>query len=70
MSASLNIIDLFSSKAIDIYVDRSINSYKVLDVLEKLKITQGLPKTIISDNGKEFRANLVQDWAKQHNIDW
>ena len=67
---SLNIIDLFSSKAIDIYVDRSINSYKVLDVLEKLKITQGLPKTIISDNGKEFRANLVQDWAKQHNIDW
>ena len=30
----------------------------------------GLPKTIISDNSKELRANLFQDWDKQHNIDW
>lgn len=67
---SLNIVDLFSSRAVDIYVDRNINSYKVIDILEQLKLEQGLPEIIRSDNGKEFRCKLVQDWAICNNVKW
>lgn len=67
---SLNIVDLFSSRAVDIYVDRNINSYKVIDILEQLKLEQGLPEIIRSDNGREFRCKLVQDWAIRNNVKW
>lgn len=67
---SMNILDLFSSRAVDIYVDRNINSYKVIDILEQLKLEQGLPNIIRSDNGREFRCKLVQDWAIRNNIKW
>ena len=67
---SLNIVDLFSSRAVDIYVDRNINSYEVIDILEQLKLEQGLPEIIRSDNGREFRCKLVQDWAMRNNVTW
>lgn len=67
---SLNIVDLFSSRAVDVYVDRNINSHKVIDVLEQLKLEQGLPDIIRSDNGREFRCKLVQDWAIHNNVKW
>ena len=67
---SLNIVDLFSSRAVDVYVDRNINSYKVIDILEQLKLEQGLPDMIRSDNGREFRCKLVQDWAVNNNVKW
>lgn len=67
---SLNIVDLFSSRAVDVYVDRSINSYQVIDILEQLKLEQGLPEMIRSDNGREFRCKLVQDWAINNNVQW
>lgn len=67
---SLNIVDLFSSRAVGIYVDRNINSYKVIDILEQLKLEQGLPEIIRSDNGREFRCKLVQDWAMRNNVKW
>lgn len=67
---SLNIVDLCSSRAVDIYVDRNINSYKVIDILEQLKLEQGLPEMIRSDNGREFRCKLVQNWAKDNNVYW
>jgi putative transposase len=67
---SLNIVDLFSSRAVGIYVDRNINSYKVIDILEQLKLEQGLPEIIRSDNGREFRCKLVQDWATINKVQW
>jgi putative transposase len=67
---SLNIVDLCSSRAVNIYVDRNINSYKVIDILEQLKLEQGLPEMIRSDNGREFRCKLVQDWARDNNVHW
>lgn len=67
---SLNIVDLFSSRAVGIYLDRNINSYKVIDVLEQLKLEKGLPEIIRSDNDREFRCKLLQDWAMRNNVKW
>jgi putative transposase len=39
-------------------------------ILEQLKLEQGLPEVIRSDNGREFRCKLVQDWAMRNNVIW
>ncbi|MBD3327898.1 transposase [Candidatus Peregrinibacteria bacterium] len=44
---------------------RSIPSDKVLDVLEWLFATRGIPHHLRSDNGPEFIAHRVQSWLAQ-----
>lgn len=67
---ALTVIDEFNSKAVTIYVDRRINSAKVIKVLEHIKLTNGLAAIIRSDNGKEFRSNVIKAWAQQNNVTW
>jgi putative transposase len=67
---ALTIIDEFNREAVKVYIDTRINSSKLLQILNKLKFTYGLPQFIRSDNGREFTATNVQAWAKQNNIEW
>lgn len=67
---ALTVIDEFNSKAVAIYVDRRINSAKVIKTLEQIKSTYGLPAIIRSDNGKEFRSNAIKAWAQQNKVTW
>jgi putative transposase len=67
---ALTIIDEFNREAIDITIDSRINSTKLLRILNKLNFDYGLPKYIRSDNGREFTAFKVQQWAVEHNIQW
>lgn len=67
---ALTVIDEFNSKAITVYLDRRVNSAKVIKTLESIKLTHGLPAIIRSDNGREFRSKAIANWAKQNNVSW
>jgi putative transposase len=37
-------------------------------VLERLRLTRGLPERITVDNGPEFRGKALDAWAHQHGV--
>ncbi len=67
---ALTIIDEFNSKAVSIYIDRRIDSTKVVRALEQIRLAHGLPAIIRSDNGREFRSKAIKNWAEQNNVIW
>ena len=67
---ALTVIDEFNREAITVHIEHRINSTKLLQILNRLKFEYGLPANIRSDNGREFTANKVQEWAKKNNIEW
>ena len=52
---TLNIRDAFSSEALEIKVDTSLNGKRLVRVLEHLAAPRGKPQLIQVDNGSEFR---------------
>lgn len=67
---ALTVIDEFNREAITVHIEHRINSTKLLQILNRLKFEYGLPAIIRSDNGREFTAAKVQQWAKNNNIQW
>jgi len=60
----LNVIDEYTRECLSIRVDRSICSAKVMDTLNWLFLTRGVPEHIRSDNGPEFVAKAVCEWLR------
>lgn len=58
----------FSRESPAIEVDFSLNGRRVVEVLEHLKRTHGLPKAIKVDNGSEFISKIVDGWAYKNNV--
>ena len=58
----LAVLDEFTRESLEIRVERSIPSAKVIDSLEWLALVRGLPTYIRSDNGPEFVAQAVRNW--------
>ena len=58
----LTVLDEFTRESLEIRVERSIPSAKVIDSLEWLGLVRGLPAHIRSDNGPEFVAEAVRNW--------
>jgi putative transposase len=46
-----------------IEVDTSLPAERVIDLLERLRLTRGLPETITVDNGPEFTSHALDQWA-------
>lgn len=59
----LNIIDDCTRECLAIEVATSIGARGVIDVLERLRATRGLPKEIVVDNGPEFTSKALIIWA-------
>ena len=55
-----------------IYLDIAVNcsAQECIEVLKRLTARHGAPETIISDNGKAFVSEEVQDFAASKNIQW
>jgi len=51
-----------------ILVDRSFSGARVVAMLNRLEATWGLPKSIQVDNGPEFTAKALDDWAHRHGV--
>jgi transposase InsO family protein len=58
----LVVLDEFTRESLEIMVERSINSQRVIDTLDWLFLIHGVPEYIRSDNGPEFIAEAVKKW--------
>jgi len=65
---TLNIVDDFTRECVAIEVDHSLPGLRVVQVLERLAATRGLPGTIVTDNGPEFAGRVLDAWAYRRGV--
>jgi len=65
---TFNIIDDYNREALNITLDTSITSLRVIRELEELISWRGKPEQIRVDNGPEFIAQAMQDWCEDNKI--
>lgn len=66
---SFNVIDDFNREALNITIDRGINSKRVIRELDRLVEWRGKPQRLRVDNGPEFVAQAMKDWCEGRKID-
>ena len=66
---TLNIIDDFNREILNITIDSSLPSSKVICQLEQLIEWRGKPEKIRVDNGPEFIAEKMKDYCNKENIE-
>jgi putative transposase len=64
----LPILDAYSRECLAIEADTSLPSQRVTRVLEELKARRGLPEKIVVDNGPEFTAQHLDQWAFANGV--
>jgi putative transposase len=62
----LAIIDEYTRECLVIRIEPSIPAHTVVEVLEWLFLTSGVPKYLRSDNGPEFISRAVCAWLKEN----
>lgn len=55
------LVDDFTRESLAIEVTHSLPALRVLQVLERLARTRGLPRSIVCDNGPEFAGRAMED---------
>lgn len=64
----LTMVDEYSRESPAMVADTSLPGARVVEVLERLAETHGLPQTITIDNGPEFAGSAVDAWAYRRGI--
>ena len=67
---TLNIVDQYNRKCLEIGINYSLPSRKVIEILEKTIHEYGKPLGIRTDNGPEFTSHLFQNWLEKNCIEW
>jgi len=65
---TFNVIDDFNREALQIEVDTSLTSKRLIRVFERLKLERGLPDTLRVDNGPEFLSGAFVAWAESNGL--
>jgi putative transposase len=65
---ALTIVDNVSRVSPAIEVGRSLTGHRVVEVLEGLAQSQGLPEVIQVDNGPEFTSKALDEWAHRRRV--
>ena len=65
---ALTIVDNYSRECPAIEVDTSLGGARVVNVLERLSATRGLPEVITIDNGPEFAGKALDEWAYRKSV--
>ncbi len=65
---ALTIVDNYTRECPAIEVDNSLGGARVVNVLERLSETRGLPEVITIDNGPEFAGRALDEWAYRKSI--
>jgi putative transposase len=65
---ALTIVDDYSRECPAIEVDTSLGGARVVNVLERLSETRGLPEVITIDNGPEFSGRHLDEWAYRKDV--
>ena len=64
----LTIVDDYTRESPAIAVDASLPGERVVQVLDSLRLTRGLPTAIVCDNGPEFSGRALDRWAHTHGV--
>jgi putative transposase len=64
----LTVLDEFTRECVGLLVERSITAAGVVGFLEVLMLQRGVPENVRSDNGPEFVAQAVKQWAGSEGI--
>lgn len=64
----LTMVDEYSRESPAIVADTSLPGVRVVEVLEQLAETHGLPRTLRIDNGPEFAGSALDAWAYRRGI--
>jgi putative transposase len=65
---ALTIVDNYTRECPAIEVDTSLGGARVVNVLERLSETRGLPEVITMDNGPEFAGKALDEWAYRKSV--
>lgn len=65
---TFNVIDEYNREALRIEIDTSLPAARVVRALNELVEMRGAPLSIRMDNGPEFIANALAEWAKSRGI--
>ena len=68
MFRALVVVDDFSRECPAIEVDTSLGGTRVVNMLQRLVETRGLPEVITADNGPEFTGKAVDEWAYKNGV--
>lgn len=66
---TFNVVDDYNREALGIEVDLSLPSQRVVRVLDQIAMWRGLPARLRFDNGPEFTAVAVADWAEANGVE-
>lgn len=64
----LNIVDDYSRACVGQLVDLSISGSRVARFLDVLKLTRGLPNTLVTDNGPEMTSKALFFWSRDNDV--
>jgi putative transposase len=64
----LNVIDEFNRELLETEVDTSLQSIRVIRVLERIIDWRGKPEAIRVDNGPEFISTQLEMWSERNDI--
>ena len=67
---TLNIIDQYNRKCLNIAIDFNLPSNKVIQIIQQTIDEHGKPCGIRTDNGPEFTSSLFQEWLLKNDIEW
>ena len=66
---TFNVNDDHNRECLRIEIGTSLPSARVIEVLDQLKQTRGLPKRLRLDNGPEFISHGLKQWAKNNQVE-
>lgn len=64
----LTLVDIYCRESPAIEVARSMPAVRVVETLNRLKETRGLPEVIVLDNGPEMISLALDQWAYENNV--
>ncbi|KAL4231673.1 hypothetical protein ACF0H5_009252 [Mactra antiquata] len=59
----------YYSRYYEIDIMKTVTSEKIIESLDKMFLTHGLPLSITSDNGRQFVSQTFESYLKQNNIE-
>ena len=64
----LTMVDVLTRECLSLEADFSLSGRRVVEVLERLIRTRGVPKIITVDNGSEFTSQDLDAWAYANGV--
>lgn len=66
---TFNVVDDFNREALSIEIDLNLPAARVIRTLARIATWRGYPAKIRMDNGPEFIAASLADWAQLHGVE-